>query len=213
MSIGITRPAERLEVLLANRKTVKRGQVITAKPAADLAGMSWSNLRNLIQAKPEFQSSGAVKIGSEGRAYSIDAGKMLDLLIKLYREEAARLQEEEARSNAMGGIEIAESSGRSRPTDEAIKIVRLQRDVRLEKIAQKELGYVAVFSDGAMDYNATLQDAIFSSAQRADPNGLWPPEYRIIFENAVRDILLAAQRAADKWVNKLGNNATRPPSP
>lgn len=210
MSSGIVRPAERLAILLAARKTVKRGQIVQAQPAAKLVGMSWHSFRDVLRKNPEFQTSGAVIAGAEGKAYRIDAAKMLDVFADLCRAEIEDREAKASRQAAAIGVTRGTSGGEVMSLSDMKTAVGLKRELRQEQVAQGDLVDANAMRDAAMGYNAKVQETILSAAQKADPNGRWPTEHRVMWENATRDMLIAVQIAATDWFTKMEANATRP---
>jgi hypothetical protein len=204
-------PVGRLARLEAARSAVEPGLVVNAAELETIVGVTWRHLKNMIDDDPEFP---VIQRGDMGVPWQFDAAAVIDHMIAQAQAARSAREAQSGRVHRLAGM--AAEAGRDpeavdRPeTFEAPltvsdlgKLVQVNRDFQRAKIEQGLLIPAERAEQGVIDYNNVVQSAILDSAQRADPAGIWPTEIRTAWENEARNMLVAIQDAALKWVDTI----------
>lgn len=188
----------RLEQLRAARKRIRKGEMLTAEPMASLLSLSWKTLGEEIAKDPGIP---VAQRGSRGVEWQFDARAVVDYFIR--REEAvARKARRVAELGGLGaaGADAVASMGIA----DLAKAEAVATSVQRRKIEQGIYTLRDAVERAAESYNDAVVSAIVDSAQRADPTGAWPPEMRAMFDNEMRNVLLAVHDAAARWRKARG---------
>ena len=211
-------PGARLELLLAARKQIGRKKILlNAEEMAGAAGMSWRNLKTIIDRDPEFPVK---RRGSEGVPWEFEAAKALDRMIATARAVIADRERRKARAASLAGIRSSGSAsfpaGSANPPGSgsaaremledarAINaLVDAQTKMRIERQKQRELLERSEVESLAWDMMTTMQAETMAISSKLDPAGRWDPSFRREVEDELGNVLVTVrsrlERRIEKW--------------
>lgn len=197
----------RLEAALPKAKKLKRGSTLTAKPMAELIGVTWPVLRGWCDDVPGFEESGVFVRGGNGIEWDFKPVASIRFLMKHFEaEKQARVEAARRIRRAVGGGAL-EAVPDEYSLDDMAKMVRLSHQVQDHKIRQGELVAAEGVRNPLQRVFSRMQAAGLRAAQEADPNGRWSAETRQAVEDVSRSILLAQERAAQDCLKELNGGA------
>ena len=195
-------PAARLAILKAARKRVRKGEKLGAFPMAEAAGMSWVNLRTMINGDENFPIE---RRGTNGVEWIFDARAVIDYLIRGCEaglSERRKHNEKLARIAGFDVDEVPEVAGLS--IDDLRKLADLVAQVQREKNRQGQLVSTAEMEKLSAQYHQVVLDAFMGAVQRIDPTGAIGPQEREKLDNELRNVLVKIQDAAQRWLEGIG---------
>lgn len=206
MPATATSPDARLRKLrsaLERAKNVDRREVRSAKPMADLIGVSWPVLRGWCDDIPGFEDSGAFARGGNGIEWEFSPLATVMFLVRHFENviahqiDRARKEREEAGLKESDGIPAHFDPARAAKTvDLRTKVDdAMVRQGRLTDAAKARSILNRLFSD--------MKSAGYRALHEADPNGRWSPETRVTVETVTREIIRQQERAAQIAVKEL----------
>ncbi len=210
-----TSPAKRVEALGRARlraKKLKRGETLTARPMAKLIGVSWVTLRGWCNDIAGFAESDAFEGGAQGVDYVFKPLKTIDFLTKHFKAERdRRIQETRRLAQLVGAEDLIDPESDFSP-EELNKILQLAERIEDRRLRQGELIDAATVREHFNAYHLNIQQSALRSAQEADPEGNWEPEFRQAFDDAMRKLLIRIQRAGRDCTSRLGAKGVTQPS-
>lgn len=196
-----------LERAKGKARGLSRNATLTARPMADLLGVSWTTLRDWCVELPGFAESGAFDQGSEGIEWVFRPLKVIGFLEKHFRAEQKRSVERSRRVRRIVAGDTLDGVPDEYDLDDLRKLISLSATVQDQREKQGQLTDAAAAATAFRVYHEALQEAALRAAQEQDPNGFWSPEMRESFENAMRSVLLKMQKAGQKCLAALNGNA------
>jgi hypothetical protein len=190
-------PSQRIARLVAARKHLKRGEVLNGEEMAAAAGMTWRQMKPLIdndRAWPIKQR------GYEGVAWQFEPRKVIDHMIRQDRAKLAESVKRRDRLTAMAGVEVEKGSDYS--LSELREIDRLQESAHRRKIEQNKYMLREEVETLFANYAATVQTELLAIPSVKDPAGQWPPEIRLGVVDGIRDGLVRAHDAAGELITR-----------
>jgi hypothetical protein len=208
-------PVGRLAVLEAARAGCKPGTILNADDMAKVAGMTWRNLKTLIDRDKAFPIRTR---GDMGVPWQFSAAKVLNHLIK--QAQSAQVDRERRMASVSRLAGLGAAAGALSPGDRASvgsgsaaqmlegaravsAVVDAQAKVRGEKQAQGRLVEVEKVSGLLWDMMTTMQTETLAIASKMDPAGQLDPEQRLAIDEHLRNVLLAVrgkvEAALEKW--------------
>lgn len=190
-------PTARLAILKPARKRSRKGAKASAVPMAEIAGMSWVNLRAMIKADPDFPVE---RRGGNGVEWIFDVRAVLDHMIAGCEATLKERRRQGERIARMAGFDVeAAPEVVELSLDEIRKLADLVSQVQRDKQRQGLLAPVAVMERGAAEYHQVVLDAFMGGVQRMDPTGTLSPAVRALVENELGNMLVRIQDAAQRW--------------
>lgn len=201
-----TSPAARireLEKSLVKAKALPRKTTLTAKPMADLLGISHPTLVKWADEIPGFATSGTFDRGDRGIEWAFRPSAAIRFLIKHFTAERDKrtLRAQRVRKIAAGN-DLDEAPAEM-SLDELTKLIRLNTELQATKERSGQLIDAAKASATFIKAFTAMQQAVIRSAQEQDPASQWPPELREKFEDATRNILLRMEQAGQVCLSEL----------
>lgn len=208
-------PVASLAKLEAARKKVKKSLTLNAEEMATVAGMTWRNLKLIIEGDPTLPIKSR---GDMGVPWEFEAAKVLDHLIS--RARAAR-SEREARMAAvtrlagLGGqaggqslsdrpAGVAGSASEMREAAQAVSaVIDAQAKVRAEKTAQGRYVDAEAVRGLLWSMMSTMQTETLAVAGRMDRAGQWPADLRGQIEEELRGVLLSVRSKLEAGLAEL----------
>lgn len=210
----MARPAQNPSVWLRKLETakikaasLKRGETLSAKPMAEMLGISWQTLKDWCDAIPGFAESGAFDPGGNGIEWTFRPGKTIAFLVKHYEAERARSARKAKRVRKIVGASALAEVPDEYSLEELSKMLRLSVDLQDAKVKSGRLIDAAVAVSAFGQMFTSLQQSVLLAAQEQDPTGSWPPEVRESFEDATRSILLKMEQAGQDCLRALRGGA------
>lgn len=197
----------KLEGALAKAGKLKRGSTLSARPMAELLGVTWVALRGWCDDIAGFEESAAFVRGGNGIEWEFRPGPAIRFLIKHFKAEIAASAKRAKRVRAIVGGNALDQVPDDFSLDETRKIVQLSAAIQDQRERQGELIDARLAAEAFRAYHDTLQSAVLRAGQQQDPNGRWDPQTRESFEDAMRSVLAEAQRAGRKCLAKLNGGA------
>lgn len=189
----------RLNAAKIKSQALKRGQILDAKPMAELVGVNWPTLRDWVDAAPELETKGAVKRGGNGVQWEFKPLRTIDLLIKRFETSVARQADRNRKVRAATGINLpdAEDAASFAETKQMV-------DMTIAVVAAKEKqgSYVpaAVLASFLAEYNQVVTSAILGVKMKVDPNGNLPPHVRADVDDYLRGVASQVHAKTEKFV-------------
>lgn len=201
MARPATNPSARLARLDAARPKLaglKRGEILSAIPMAQLLGVGWPALREWCNTLPGFAASGAFFDGGNGVKYEFQPKKTLDFLTKHFRGVLDR--------QAADSRRISKAVGVTLPAAETPSLAETKDLVNLTLTvvaAADRQGLYVLASDAAdflSGYNRQVVDGIMGVKTKVDPNGNLPPAVRKRVDEYLRSVATEVNLAARKAI-------------
>lgn len=203
-------PVGRLATLEAARVGVEPGLILNANEMATVAGMSWANLKRIVESDPSFP---VAQRGDMGVSWQFDAGKVLDHMIGSAKAERQRREARRADVSRLAGLgvqplpplggEAGGSGSAAERVQEARAINALidaQAKLRLEKQKQGELIPRDRVRALLTDLMTTMQTETLAASSRMDPAGQWEPSFRSGVEEELRSVLTTVRDRLEKML-------------
>ncbi len=203
-------PTELMARCEAALKVVKRREIITGEPMAELAGMTWRNfVDRYIDVDPQFP---IVQRGRPGVPFQFDAAKTLRHLIKRCKE---RLAESEKRAADMARLANVKMPAANEGAPQSYAELRqgLLAHAELQRM-RKEQGEFLLAADVDHWIRGLIERVVMTvngAAAKSDPTGSWPPEVRGAFDDELRRLASDVQASGDAYIEEL--NVSHPSQP
>ncbi len=201
--ISIDQRIERLRQAADRARALKRGTTLTAKPMAELLGVSWDVLRGWVNTIDGLEEAAQVQRGSHGIPWIFKPLKTCNALTKHFKQ----VQREES-DRAKKQIKVA-AGATIEPPREAMSLrdmrdlLVLNREVTDEQERQGKLANAEAIKAILQHVFGEMQAAGINTAQRLDPNGAWSAETRAIVDEVVRELMTEQERAAHEALSSF----------
>lgn len=213
MARPATSPAHRLRVLASAKIKVdklKRGTLLEAGPMAAILEVGWPTLRGWCVDFPGFAESGAFTSGGQGVNYEFNPRATVRWLTRYFENEQKRGREKATRLRRIVAGDALANVDQDLSLHDLDKMIGLVTKVQDQRERQGQLIDAKEAETAFRTYSMELQQAVLRAAQEQDPNGIrWSPAVREDFENALRSILLAMERAGRDCLSALRGNAAQ----
>lgn len=199
---SLTGRLQKLEIAQARADKVKRGERLSAKPMAEMLGVTWNSLKEWCNEIGKLEASGAVVRGGNGVEWSFEPKRTIKILIDHFKGVQAR--------QAAKSREVAASVGVTLPQGEAPSLAETKDMVNLTlsvtKAAEEQGRYVLAdemvrFVTG---YNQEVVDAILGVRTSVDPNGNLPAHVRSAIDDHLRKVATAVHGRAARFIGEFG---------
>jgi len=210
MARNPTNPSARiaqLERALAKAKKLKRGTVLSAKPMAELIGISWPVLRDWTRDVPGFAESNAFTGGGNGINYAFRPAPTIRFLIKHFEAERKAATERAAKVRKVLTSREVDELPADMSLDEIAKLVRVARELREERQRQGQLVDASIVSNAVERMMTRMQQAGLAAAREQDPTGQFEPEIAEKFENAINSVIVQMGQAGRDCLSALRGGA------
>lgn len=210
MARKIADPTERLRLLSARREVATPEDIVNAEEMAQIAGITWRNLKIQIDQDPHFPIR---KRGAEGSAWEFSVIDVLDHMIGQLRSKIERRDERERRKHELIGAVAEEEIPSGLTLSDFSEINRIQTDMQRRKIEQglwiEKSRHVEVITAIFM----TIQQRITAWPSKLDAAGLLPPDVRAAMKDESRTLLVdihdALGESLAEHVRSTGGNRSR----
>lgn len=202
---SLTARLQKLEAAQARADKVKRGTRLSAKPMAELLGVTWTSLKDWCDEIAKLEASGAVQRGGNGVEWAFEPKRTVKILIDHFKG----VQEKQARKSR----EVAASVGLTLPDGEAPSMAEAKDMVNLTlsvtKAAEEQGRYVLAenmvrFLTG---YNQRVVDQILGIRTQVDPNGNLPAHIRASIDQFLRQVATSVHGEAARFIGEFEGNA------
>jgi hypothetical protein len=199
---SLTARLQKLEAAQARADKVPRGTRLTAKPMAEMLGVTWISLKDWCNEIAKLESSGAVVRGGNGVEWSFEPKRTVKILTEHFKGVQTR--------QAAKSREVAASVGVTLPEGEAPSMAETKDLVNLTlsvtKAAEDQGRYVLAddmvrFVTG---YNQEVVDAILGVRTSVDPNGNLPAHVRSAIDDHLRRVATAVHGRAARFIGEFG---------
>lgn len=187
----------RLEAAL---KQAKPKDIASAKPMAEIVGMTWAGFRNNhISSDVKFPVKSR---GAEGKQWEFQVVKVLKYMIRVCDKKIAANNHRNRRNAEMTGITVPEGeSGAdiaevSKLTDLTLKVQQVRERQGLYVPAEKLVDFLT-------GYNSSVINGILGVTNQVDPTGLLPAETRKEMDDLLRSLAVSVQAAAVKFIEGI----------
>lgn len=191
-------PAARLrqlELAKARAAKLKRGEMLSAQPMADLLNVRWPVLRDWCDDIPGFAEAECFVRGGNGIEWEFHPAKAIRFLISHFKREVERSASKARRLRKMAVGSAMDDAPDDMTIDEMAKMLKLATAIQEQRERQGDLVDGAKAAAAFSEFTSRIQQAVLRAGQEQDPNGRWSPEVRDSFENAMRSVLLQMERA------------------
>lgn len=204
---SLTARLQKLEAAQARAASVKRGTRLSAKPMAELLGVTWTSLKDWCDEIAKLEASGAVQRGGNGVEWAFEPKRTVKILIDHFKG----VQDKQAKKSR----EIAASVGVTLPSGEAPSMQETKDLVNLTlsvtKAAEDQGKYVLAdemvrFITG---YNQEVVDAILGIRTLVDPNGNLPAHVRAAMDDHLRRVATAVHGRAARFIGEYSGAGLR----
>jgi len=188
----------------------KQRDRLTARPMAELLGVSWDVLRGWCNDIPGFERAKCFTRGQQGIEWEFKPLKTTRFLISHFEkviEDGERKVRREIAAATGGRMKAPEGV---HSIDDLTKVLRLSVEVRAEQERRAELVEAQKVVDILGRVFTEMQAAGLRAAQQLDPNGRWPPETRAAVDEAVRSVMVEQQRQAQDCLKELNGSSAQP---
>lgn len=198
---SLTGRLQKLEAAQARADKVKRGTRYSAKPMAEMLGVTWTSLKDWCEEIAKLESSGAVVRGGNGVEWSFEPKRTVRILIEHFKGAQDR--------QAKKSREIAASVGVTLPTGEAPSLAETKDLVNLtlsvSKAAEDQGRYVLAdeMIRFLIGYNQRVVDAILGVRTQVDPNGNLPAQVRSGMDNYLRQVATSVHGEAARFIGEF----------
>jgi hypothetical protein len=189
-------PSARLKILQAALKQIKNGDTLNADEMAKAVGMTWRNLKLIIDSDPDFP---IVSRGAEGIAWQFNARKAVEHMIGKCNAALGELRSRAERMSRLTGFETEKGATAGDFDDEPLSAGELKNlgDAQMAahrlKLAQGKLIPAEKVRAFQMAYHAQMQAETLGIVAHLDPAGQWPVDLRRSVEDRMRTILVELQ--------------------
>lgn len=206
-------PVGRLAVLEAARGGLKRGRkvIANAEEMATIAGMTWRNLKMIIDADPKLPIE---QRGDQGVPWQFNARKVLDYMIGSAKAAQRSREARRAEVNRLAGLGATAGSplngGDANGSGSAAEmlqearaisaLVDAQAKLRHEKQKQGSLVDRAVVRSLITEMLTTMQTESLAVTAKIDAAGQWDQGLRVQVDEEVRNVLTTVR---DKLEQRL----------
>lgn len=213
MAVVVSEPAllkARLETAL---KRAKPRDTASAKPMAEIVGMTWAGFRNIhINPDPNFP----VKVrGAEGKQWEFQVVKVLRYMIKTCDKQIAGNIQRNRRNVEMIGITVPEQESGS-DIAEVSKLTDLTLKVQQAKERQGLYVPAERLVDFLTGYNSSVVNGILGVTNQVDSTGIIPADIRKEMDDLLRSLAVSVQAVAVRFIESVnedirkGGTAKRP---
>lgn len=210
MARAPTSPAarlKRLDISLAKAASLGLGEVLSAKPMAELLGVSWNSLRDWCDSFEGFEASGCFQRGGNGVEWQFNAVATILWLRHHFTLERERAEGESRRLKQIVGGDALDVLPDTFDLDQVAKMIRVSTELQAAKVKAGQLIDAGNAASALRQCFSQMQQAVLRAAQEQDPTGQWPPEIRESFEDATRTILLRMEQAGEACLGQLRGGA------
>ncbi len=202
---SLTGRLQKLEAAQARADQVKRGTRLSAKPMAELLGVTWNSLKDWCNEIAKLETSGAVQRGGNGVEWSFEPKRTVKILIDHFKGVQAK--------QAAKSREVAASVGLTLPEGEAPSMAEAKDMVNLTlsvtKAAEEQGRYVLAenlvrFLTG---YNQRVVDQILGIRTQVDPNGNLPAHIRASIDQFLRQVATSVHGEAARFIGEFEQHA------
>lgn len=199
---SLTARLQKLDAAEARAKQLPRGKKLSAKPMAEMLGVTWNSLKDWCDEIAKLETSGAVQRGGNGVEWAFEPKRTVKILIDHFKGVQAR--------QAAKSREVAASVGVTLPQGEAPSLAETKDMVNLTlsvtKAAEEQGRYVLAdemvrFVTG---YNQEVVDAILGVRTSIDPNGNLPAHVRSAIDDHLRKVATAVHGRAARFIGEFG---------
>lgn len=204
MAKPVTTPAVRLRNLasaLVKAKALKRGELLSAKPMAELLSVSWPALRDWCNEIPGFDKH--FTSGGLGTEYRFKALSAVKFLIRHFEAEQKKNQTEARRVRKVISGASLDQAPPDMGLDEIGRAIKIAAAIREERRKQGELIEVATAGQAIEDMIGEMQQAAIQAGREQDPTGQWPAEYSEKWQHAIDNVALATAGAGERCLSRL----------
>ncbi|WP_310530707.1 hypothetical protein [Novosphingobium sp.] len=206
----MARAASNIEVHLRRLATakpriakLKRGELLSSMPMAEMLGVRWPALRDWCGDIEGFEASGAFERGGNGVEWKFDPRKVHAFLTNHF---AKRVKQQAVKS-----AKLTKAVGVTMSPDEAAPSLAETKDlVNLTlavTAAQEKQGYFIPahqVSDFIAGYNEAVVSGILGTRTKVDPNGNLPVAVRKALDEHLRSLATAVHALAQKFIGDCG---------
>lgn len=202
-SVSLTNRIAQLERARQRGKEdgLKRGERISMSPMANLIDVTPKTLRKWCDTIPEM--SGAFRRGGEGLEYEFDWGKTITALLKHFRGEQKKQEQQAARLAKISGGSFMGDVPKEFGLDEITKAIRARSLMCDQQEREGRLTDAGLTRSAVREMVSRMQQAGLRASQEQDPTGQWPADIRESFDSAVDNIMLAMEAAARDCLSAL----------
>ena len=199
---SLTGRLQKLEAAQARADKLKRGTRLSAKPMAELLGVTWTSLKDWCDEIAKLEASGAVVRGGNGVEWSFEPKRAIKILIDHFKG----VQDKQAKKSR----EVSSSVGLHLPEDEAPSLaeakdlVRLTLDLTKAAVEQEDLVPKSRLVSFVGGYNQEVVEGILGGATHVDPNGNLPPHVKAAVDQYLRQVALHVHSKASKFLGEFG---------
>lgn len=195
-TLSIEQRIERFRQAADRARDLKRGTTLTAKPMAELIGVSWDVLRGWCNTLDGFEKGADFVRGQAGKPWVFKPLKSINWLIKHF-SAAQKAQQSEAAAQIKKAVgNDVEPPRTAMSVRDMRDLLVLNREVTDEKVRQGKLADVDQLVSVLQTVFSAMQAAGLETQQKLDPNGKWPPETRAVVDEAIREMMIEQERAA-----------------
>lgn len=197
---SLTGRLQKLEAAQARADKVKRGTRLSAKPMAELLGVTWTSLKDWCDEIAKLESSGAVVRGGNGVEWSFEPKRTVKILIDHFRRLEAKEEKESREVIASVGARASGNPGNLTTIKTKVDLTITLANARYK---QGEFAKVARFNRVQRRLFEAWARGVLSTRTAIDPTGTLPPHVaRAIDEYSLRQIA-SGQMALEEELEKL----------
>lgn len=200
-SSSLTARIRQLEAAKGRAAKLKRGERLSAKPMAELLGVTWIALRDWCNEIDGFEASGAFVRGGNGIEWDFEPRKTVAFLLKHFSD---RVQAQARRSRA-----ITKAVGVTMPDEEAAPSLSDTKDlvnltVTVVAAAEKQGAYTLTedMVSFLAGYNQRVLDGIMGVRTLVDPNGNLPAHVRAAVDKYLRQVATEVHAEAARFIEE-----------
>lgn len=191
----------------ATREVAEPGDTLQAEPMAKALGMTWRNLKKIIDLDAAFP---IVVRGAEGHAWTFDVTAVLDHMIARDEAVLAERDREASRLARLSGITVSgavggpDSAGASQGMSAEALRSAAQTMLQVQKL-KREQGLLIEAEPVRMfliEYHQRFQQEVLGALGRVDPAGQLPPATRTLIENDMRNLLVDMHGRLEQWMGQ-----------
>lgn len=196
---SLTGRLQKLEAAQARADKVKRGTRYSAKPMAEMLGVTWTSLKDWCDEIAKLESSGAVVRGGNGVEWSFEPKRTVRILVEHFKGAQDRQAKKSREITSAVGVTLTDD-GEAPSLSETKDLVNMT--VTVVSAAEKQHRYtlssdVLAFLEG---YNQRVLDGILGVRTKVDPNGNLPPHVRASIDNYLRQVATAVHGEAARFI-------------
>jgi hypothetical protein len=198
---SLTARLQKLDAAKARADNVPRGTRLSAKPMAEMLGVTWISLKDWCNEIAKLESSGAVVRGGNGVEWSFEPKRTVKILIEHFKGVQTR--------QAAKSREVAASVGVTLPEGEAPSLSETKDMVNLTLSVTKAAGEQGqyVLAEDMMrfliGYNQRVLDGILGVRTQVDPNGSLPAHVRSSIDGYLRQLATTVHGEAARFIGEF----------